>query len=281
MRQVLIASVSLLALSAGAAMAGPNTVWTVDVSATGSGTSSNAYAEQFSTDGTKLRQVALGSGFSPGGIALQNNTIYVASTTDGTIRTYNATTGAAGITISTGHAAYGSIAFDSTGFWANDYEGGNKAFHITLAGVNDKTVTLSNCGSYCNGLDVFTRNNLTYLIANRGETEASATYDLYTLSGSTATLATAGLLKNVANGAGVVYNGTGFYVADSIDNALLSYDFNGTSLTSAALTGPIPDSGFGNARFATDLAFQVPEPMSLALFAAGLGALGIARRRRA
>ena len=136
-------------------------------------------------------------------------------------------------------------------------------------------MTLSGCGSFCNGLDYFTRGGASFLIANRGESEASATYDLYSTTGA---LVTSALLTNVPNGAGLSYNGTGFYVADSLNNALLSYSFAGALLSATTLGGPIPDSGFGATRFVTDFA-TIPEPMSLALLASGLCAAGIIRRR--
>lgn len=274
MKAMLATAAAALTLTAGTALAGP-AIWAVEVSATGSGVTNNAYAERFDTNGAKLQQVLLGTGVSPGGIAIVGNTAFVAATTDGVIRSFNLTTGVAGASITTGHSALGSLSADGTGFWANDYEGGNKAFHITFGGAEDKSVTLSGCGSYCNGLDYFTRGGSSFLIANRGESEASATYDLYSTTG---TLVTSALLSNVPNGSGLSYNGAGFFVANSLNNALLSYSFAGALLSTTTLGGPIPDSGFGDARFVTDLA-TVPEPMSLALLASGLGVIGLMRRR--
>ncbi len=276
MRRTIGMAVATVCLSSSLAYAVPTTIWAVEASATGSGTASNVYAEQFGTSGAVLRQVLLGTGFSPGGIAIVGNTAYVASTTDGLIRTFDTRTGTIGASIATGHSAFGSIAQDATGFWANDYEGGNKAFHITFAGVNDKTVTLSKCGSFCNGLDTFTQNGTSYLLANRGETDPTAVYDLYTTAG---TLVTAALLT-APNGSGVSFNGTGYYVADAYDNTLLSYSLSGALLSTVTLGNPIPDSGFGAQRFVTDLAVVVPEPMSLGLLGMGLGFAGLMRRIR-
>ena len=246
MRTLLAAAITLATVTTSTAWAIPNAVWAVEASATGSGVSSSVYAELFDTAGNPLASpFRLGSGFSPGGVAVVGNTLYVSSTTDGTIRTYNTTTRTAGAVITTGQPAIGSISADATGLWGNDYGGGNKAFHFTFAGVNDKTVTLANCGSYCNGLEAFSRNGQSFLIANRGETDASATYDLYSTTGA---LVTAGLLANVPNGSGVVYNGSGFYVADSFDNTLLSYSFTGSLLSTVAFGGAVPDSGFGSSR---------------------------------
>jgi len=277
MRILLTTALALATVTTSTAWANPNALWAVEASATGSGVSNSAYAELFDTSGNPLSPAfRLGSGFSPGGVALAGNTLYVSSTTDGTIRTFNTTTRTAGAVITTGQPALGSLSADATGLWGNDYGGGNKALHFTFAGVNDKTVTLANCGSFCNGIEAFTRGGQSFLIANRGETEASATYDLYS---STGALVTAALIANVPNGSGITYNGTGFYVADALDFTLLSYTATGALLSTAAFGGPAPDSGFGNSRFVTDLAFAVPEPMSLPLLSVGLGAAGWVRRR--
>ena len=274
----LFATLAISAFSAGMAQAGP-VVWAVEASATGSATSSNAYAEQFSTDGAKLGQVLLGTGFSPAGIAVVGTTAYVSASTDGVIRTFNTLSGVAGPSITTGLQALGSLSWDGAGFWANDYGGGNKAFRITTSGTVDRTLTLARCGSYCNGIEAFTRQGVSYLIANRGESEASATYDLYNANTGAAVSGASGLLAAVPNGSGVAYSDDTFLVANSLDNTLLRYSFAGALLSTATFGGVAPDSGFGEFRFVSDLAV-VPEPMSLALLAAGLGALGLVRRPR-
>ena len=89
----------------------------------------------------------------------------------------------------------------------------------------------------------------------------------------------------MANGSGIAYDSTAdaFRVASSDGTnggSLLTYSFAGALLSSTALGGTPPDSGFGNVRFLADVAF-VPEPMSLALVASSLGVLGLIRRRRA
>lgn len=281
MKSILFSATALV-LSAGAALAGPATIWGVNVAATGSGVSSNAYAERFLLDGTKVQQVLLGAGFSPGGIALVGSTAYVSSTTDNVIRSFNVNTGALGSSITvTGQPAFGSLSVDATGFWANDYGGGNRAYHITFGGVVDRSVVLSLCGSYCNGIEYVQRNGVVAsLLANRGEAEPSATYDLYTTTG---TVTSTALLANVPNGSGVAYNRDRdqFVVADALNNAVLTYSATGALLATTTLRGTAPDSGFGaGTRFVADLALDVPEPATVALLLTGFGLMGALRRRQ-
>ena len=289
MKLVPLAAVAVLTFSASAAYAVPS-VWAVESSAT------NAYAELFGQDGAVVRQVSLGAGIDPRGIAIVGNVGYVSAalndsgSTGGVIRQFDLTTGAVLGTVST-NVVLGSLSYDGTGFWAADQGGGRNAYHVTLAGVQDRApVQLSPTVANPGGLDYFTRSGTSFLIASHGPADASAVYDLYSPAG---TVVTPGLLSGVPNGSGVVYDSASgsFVVASSDgtgDGSLLTYGFNGTLLSSTALGGTSPDSGFGNVRFLTDLALApsavtspVPEPMTLGLLAASLGMLGLMRRRKA
>jgi hypothetical protein len=278
------AATVVLTLTAGAAYAGPTTLWAVDVSNSGPGTAGSAYAEQFGLDGSLLRQVNLGSGFSPSGIALVGSMAYVSSSTDGLIRSYNLSSGTLLGSFSSGMNALGALTADATGLWANDYTGGNQALHYSFAGVRDRALTLSYCSSYCNALEIATIGGTSYLLANRGETEPSATYDLYSTGGA---VTAAALISGVPNGAGAAYDAGPqvFYVADAYDGTVQTYSATGAALGTITLGGTAPDTGFNadfpGQRFVADLAVQVPEPATLALLAGGFGLAGLVRRRRA
>ena len=287
MKLIPLAAVAVLTLSASAAHAVPS-VWAVESAAT------TAYAELFDQNGAAVRQVNLGTGIDPRGIAIVGNTGYVSAAlngstgTGGLIRSFDLTTGAVLGSVST-NVVLGSLSYDGTGFWAADQGGGRNAYHVTLAGVQDRApVQLSPTVANPGGLDYFTRSGTSYLIASRSAADASAVYDLYSPTG---TVVTSGLLSGVPNGTGVVYDSaSGTFVVASSDGtgggSLLTYGFNGALLSTTALSGTPPDSGFGNVRFLADLALApaslpVPEPMSLGLLAVSLGALGLIRRRAA
>jgi len=279
-----VAAIAALTAITGAAQAAPSVF---AVSQTADDGVVNAYVESFSGSGSLQSRINLGAGFNPGGVAVAGNTIYVSSTNQAVIRSYNLATGAAGAAITTGMQGYGSLSADATGLWANDGTGGNKAVHITFAGLIDRTPTLSRCGSNCSAIEAFSRGGTSFLIASEGAADGSpATYDLYRTDG---TLVTAGLLFNVPFGTGLAYDAAAdaFIVASSPGTpgnggSLLTYSFGGALLSTAVLGGPIQDAGFGNVRFLNDVtasAAAVPEPMSLALLVSSLGMLGFMRRR--
>ncbi len=129
-------------------------------------------------------------------------------------------------------------------------------------------MTLARCGSYCNGIEFEAGS----FIANEGQNVGP--YDRYSTTGA---LLQANVF-NLGDGGALTYNtDTGVqYAAISGGSGSLRTSL-GTTIT---LGGSIPNTGFGTTdRFINDLAFQVPEPATLALVAAGLGMVGVRRRR--
>lgn len=260
--------------SANPALAVPTTLWAVEASATGSGVSNNAYAEQFSLGGALLQRVTLGSGFNPTGIAIVGNTGYVSSDTTGLLYTFSLTTGALGPRYTTGQNALGPLTFDGTNLLAGDATGGNSVYRLSLTGASLGSFKIGLCGSYCNGLEY----EAGALIANRSQNDfdqSSSVYDRYSTTGTLlqANAFTAG------DGGAVAYNPDNRTQYAAISGGQGGYQTSpgGTIVT---FGGTIADSGFGTSdRFFNDFAVQVPEPTTLALLGAGLGLLGFGRRR--
>lgn len=269
MRIKLAAAAAALTLTAGTAFAAP-TIWAVDASANGSGVSNPAVAEQFSLTGGLLRQVSLGSGFNPTGIAIVGGTAFVTSEDDGLIRTFNTTTGALGASFATGQSALGALATDGRSLFATDWTGGNQVYNFTLNGGLLGSFTATGCGSYCNGIDFTTATPGGGLVINRGQNVGP--YDLYSLTGALLTSNYASAGDEGAIGISTFTND--LYAAVSGGNG--GVDANGTFIP---FGGTPIDTGFGAARFLNDLAVDTPEPASALILLAGLGFAALRRRQ--
>ena len=271
MKSILPIALAGMLASVGPALAGPTTIWAVDATATGAGFGNpvyNAYAEQFSLTGQLLQRVTLGSNFNPSGIAIVGNTGYVSSFDNGTLYTFNLSTGALGTSYTTGQLAFGALTFDGTNLLAADATDA-KVYRYSPLGAFVGSFTLPSSVDSPNGLEY----EAGTLIANQGQNQGP--YNRYSTTG---TLLQANVFTAGDNGA-VAYNPD-----NATQYAAVSGGQGGFQTSPGGATvffgGTIADSGFGTSdRFINDLAIQVPEPATLTLLAAGLAMIGVRRRR--
>lgn len=255
---------------------GTDYVWQIDLTTGGNVT--NEFA------------MAIGNGR---GVIDVNNVLYVTTASSGNVYSFDTTTS----TLSTvftvaGASALASITFDGTNFWIGDYSGTNQAFLYTPGGVLLKTITLSNCTSFCDGL-TFVAKGGGELLSNRFDGAFGLSqYDLYDTNGNLIkadfidTTGLGGLPgSHCTNSTGIAWDGTNFFVS-CIFGQIAEFDANGNFVQFIN----IPPVGFTNnggagpliegmsANFA--ITIPTPEPASLTLLALGLAGVGWLRRKR-
>ena len=164
--------------------------WTVAYAA-----SNNLYAHNYSTVGVAKFDSAtftiadtytnLTSG-NGRGVVVISGTMYYTDASTGNVYTYNTATHTNnGVLFTvTGASGISTASFDGTNLWLSDYSGTNKAFNYSLTGTLVKTITLPDCGSYCDGLTYFTQSGQGRLISNEGDEQDPATYDIYDTNGT-------------------------------------------------------------------------------------------------
>ncbi|HZP86562.1 MAG TPA: IPTL-CTERM sorting domain-containing protein [Burkholderiales bacterium] len=117
-----------------------------------------------------------------------------------------------------GATGLSTIAYDGTNFWIGDYSGTNNAYYYSPTGALLKTIALTNCTGFCDGLEFFNGK----LISNRGD--AVGPYDVYDTNGA---LLTPAFINFSSDTTGIAYDGTFFYV--SLVHGSLIKVFDGTT----------------------------------------------------
>jgi hypothetical protein len=115
-----------------------------------------------------------------------------------------------------GATGLSTIAYDGTNFWIGDYSGTNKAYYYSPTGTLLKTITLSMCTGFCDGLEYFNGK----LISNRGD-DINAPYDVYDTNG---TLLQAAFITPNFPATGIAFDGTNFYISSPIAGTIGVFD---------------------------------------------------------
>jgi PEP-CTERM motif len=227
------------------------------------------------------------SGDNGRGVVVVGNTMYYTSATTNSVYSYNLTThtdNGALFTVA-GSTALSTIAYDGTNFWIGDYSGTNHAYLYSPTGTLLKTVSLSACTAYCDGLEYFVKNGTGYLLSNEADGSVD-NYDLYDTNGN---LIQADYLDASAHSSGttgIAFDGTDFYTSNIFAGTLNEWSESGAFIQTITLTGAAAGTPFLIEDLSADYAQvlgpppSVPEPSTFVLVGSSmLGLAGAVRRR--
>ena len=143
-----------------------------------------------------------------------------------------------------GASGLASITYDGTDFWIGDYSGSNHAFQYTPTGTLLKTITLTDCTSFCDGLTFFKQGGAGFLISNRVDGCCNGTpvqYDVYDTNGN---LVTADLITNPLASTGIAWDGTNFWTSNILNGSVSEWSMSGAFIKTENVTGGSPRSAY-------------------------------------
>jgi hypothetical protein len=181
-----------------------------------------------------------------------------------------------------GASALSTIAYDGTNFWIGDYSGTNHAYLYTPTGTLLKTVSLTDCHGFCDGLEYFVMNNTGYLLSNEADGSVD-NYDLYDTNGNLIQANYINAAAHTTGTTGIAFDGTDFYTSNIFAGTLNEWTEAGAFVKTITLSG-----NGNNGLLIEDLSFDysqvlppsVPEPSTFVLVGSSmLGLAGAIKRR--
>ncbi|HEY8699300.1 MAG TPA: hypothetical protein VIM02_16970 [Rhizomicrobium sp.] len=230
--RTLCAAIALSTLASASALAAATSIWT-------NGVIFAAPPELKRWDlstGALIQTVHPAHGMFGRGIAQVGNLLYYTDNQTNSVFVYNLTTNIdQGVAFSVpGAGGLGSLAYDGTNFFVEDYMLSEAIFEVTPNGTVLATIPLSQCpgnlGS-CDGLEYVNGT----LVSNRGD--GWGPYDVYSLSGGNPQ--TLALIQAPNNNAttGIAFDGTYYYVEDHTTGQILVYNSAGVYQNAVMLAG--------------------------------------------
>lgn len=185
--------------------------------------------------GALIRTVNPAHGMFGRGIANVGNLLYYTDNQSNSVYVYNLTTNIdQGVAFSVpGAGGLGSLAYDGTNFYVEDYMQSEAIFEVTPNGTVLATIPLSQCpgnlGS-CDGLEYVNGT----LVSNRGD--GWGPYDVYALAGGTPQ--TYALIQAPGSATtGIAFDGTYYYVENHSTGQILVYNSAGVYQRAVMLAG--------------------------------------------
>ncbi|HEY1862300.1 MAG TPA: PEP-CTERM sorting domain-containing protein [Roseiarcus sp.] len=265
-------SFAAFAVAGSAAYAAPvSTIWG------DSATSGAPILQEWDLNGNLLDTITAPNGSNGRGVVQVGNILYYTSASTNSIFAYNFVTNTdLGTVFSVaGATALSTMAWDGSHFWIGDYSGTNNVYEYSVTGTLLKTVAMSQCTGYCDGLEYANGN----LVENEGD--AQGPYDVYTTNGTL-------LHSNFISGhdgnstTGIAFDGTDYYVSNIYQQTIGVYDSSGNWVRNITLqTGGYPTLVEDLSVNYSQVIPGSPEPSTWAMMLIGFAGIGYAGYRRA
>ena len=176
-----------------------------------------------------------------------------------------------------GATGLATMAFDGKDLYLGDYSGTSNVYKYSLSGTLLKTLPLSQCTGYCDGLEYAQG----VLVSNEtdGGYGRPSSYDKYSTTG---TLMQKGFITTTFGASGIGFDGSDYWVSDIFGGKLDEFNTSGKLVgvtTLANATNAVEDLSFDYSAVLNP-GSNSPEPGTLTLLAAGLIAVGVSTARR-